>query len=69
VVLVNGAMDYGYSDPSALTWRSSGTNFSVFILSGKAESQGTYAYTVTVQDQEPGNHPVTASTSFTLTIQ
>lgn len=71
MVLVNGNIDYGYSLPSGLTTSSSGTNFSVFTISGKPDShsQGTYAITITVKDQEPGSPGVTASTSFTLTVQ
>ena len=70
VVFINGNIaDTVGSLPSGLTASSSGTNFSVFTISGKPESQGTYAFTITVQDQEPSNPPVTASTSFTLTVQ
>jgi hypothetical protein len=69
VLFVNGTIDYGYSLPGGLSAANGAPPYATFTIAGKPEVSGTYALTVQVTDQEPGNPPVTASTSFTLTVQ
>ena len=66
---VNGNIDYGYSLPTGLSVTGSGAPFATYIISGKPELRGTYVIAVTVNDSEPVIPQVSASTSFTLTVQ
>ena len=69
VLFVNGNIDYGYSLPSGLSAANDAYPYATFTISGEPTTRGTYALTATVNDQEPGIPQVTASTSFTLTVQ
>jgi hypothetical protein len=66
-LFVNGNIDYGYSLPG-VSAIGPGSPFATWTLTGKP-FRGTYALTVTVNDSEPVIPQVTASTSFTLTVQ
>jgi hypothetical protein len=72
LLFVNGEEDLGIGGgllPTGLSVTGSGSPFATYIITGKPESRGTYAITVTVIDSEPVRPQVSASTSFTLTVQ
>jgi hypothetical protein len=66
---VNGNIDYGYSLPVGLSVKGSGAPFATYIITGKPTQRGTYVIAVTVNDSTPVIPQVSASTSFTLTVQ
>jgi hypothetical protein len=65
-LFINGQLaDTGGSLPLGLETTSDGATYT---LEGKPGQWGTFTFTVTVQDSEVHYPPVTASTTFTLTV-